>query len=47
MTFLNFDHPALNATGATRDVTNAQFGQIVSSAAGSERNVQFALRFLF
>jgi hypothetical protein len=42
-----FNHPALNATGATTDVTNAQFGQIISSAAGSERNVQFALRFLF
>lgn len=42
-----FNHPALNATGATTDVTNAQFGQIISSAGGSERNVQFALRFLF
>jgi outer membrane receptor protein involved in Fe transport len=42
-----FNHPALNATGATTDVTNAQFGQIVASAPGSERNVQFALRFVF
>ncbi|MBV9222418.1 MAG: hypothetical protein JOY85_00195, partial [Acidobacteriaceae bacterium] len=42
-----FNHPALLATGPTTDVTNAQFGQIVQSAPGSERNIQFALRFAF
>jgi outer membrane receptor protein involved in Fe transport len=42
-----FNHPALQATGATTDVTNAQFGQIVQSIQGSERNIQFGLRFLF
>jgi hypothetical protein len=42
-----FNHPALLATGPTTDVTNAQFGQIVQSSAGSERNIQFALQFIF
>ena len=42
-----FNHPALQATGATTDVSNPQFGQIVQSIAGSERNIQFGLRFLF
>ena len=42
-----FNHPALLATGATTDVTNALFGQIVQSAPGSERNIQLGLRFLF
>jgi hypothetical protein len=40
-----FNHPALAAP--VTDVTNAQFGQIISSIGGSERNVQFGLRFLF
>jgi outer membrane receptor protein involved in Fe transport len=42
-----FNHPALLATGATTDVTNAQFGQIVQSAPGSERNIQFGVHLLF
>ncbi len=42
-----FNHPALLATGPTTDVTNAQFGQIVQSAPGSERNIQFGLQFIF
>lgn len=42
-----FNHPALQATGATTDVSNPQFGQIIQSIAGSERNIQFGLRFLF
>ena len=42
-----FNHPALLASGATTDITNAQFGQIVQSAPGSERNIQFGLRVLF
>jgi hypothetical protein len=42
-----FNHPALQATGPTTDVSSAQFGQIVQSIAGSERNIQFGLRFLF
>ena len=42
-----FNHSALLATGPTTDVTNAQFGQIVQSAAGSERNIQFAVQFIF
>ncbi|MGH9667548.1 MAG: hypothetical protein ACRD9L_24265, partial [Bryobacteraceae bacterium] len=40
-----FNHPAL--ASPISDVTNAQFGQIVSSIGGSERNIQFGLRFLF
>ena len=40
-----FNHPQLEARGATTDVTNAQFGQIVQG--GADRNVQFGLRFLF
>ncbi|MCU1258889.1 MAG: Cna B-type protein [Bryobacterales bacterium] len=40
-----FNHPAL--TPPVTDVTNAQFGQIISSIGGSERNIQFGLRFLF
>ncbi len=40
-----FNHPAL--TPPVTDVTNAQFGQVISSIGGSERNVQFGLRFLF
>ena len=40
-----FNHPALNATGATTDVTNAQFGQIISSAA--EANATFSSLYAF
>ena len=40
-----FNHPAL--APPVTDVTNAQFGQIISSIGGSERNIQFGLRFLF
>ena len=40
-----FNRPAL--TPPVTDVTNAQFGQIISSIGGSERNIQFGLRFLF
>ncbi|HZT38432.1 MAG TPA: TonB-dependent receptor [Bryobacteraceae bacterium] len=40
-----FNHPALGAP--VTDVTNAQFGQIITSIGGSERNVQFGLRALF
>ncbi|HYM10585.1 MAG TPA: TonB-dependent receptor [Bryobacterales bacterium] len=40
-----FNHPALEASGGTFDVSNPQFGQIVSS--GNERNVQFGLRMVF
>lgn len=40
-----FNHPALQPP--VTDVTNAQFGQIISSIGGSERNIQFGLRFLF
>jgi len=29
------------------DVTSAQFGQITSGIGGSERNIQFGLRFVF
>ena len=42
-----FNHPALLATGPTTDITSAQFGQIVQSAPGSERNIQFGLRLVF
>ena len=42
-----FNHSALLVNGTSTNVTNALFGQIVSSAAGSERNIQFGLRFLF
>ncbi len=40
-----FNHPALSPP--VTDVTNPQFGQIVSSIGGSERNIQLGLRFLF
>ena len=40
-----FNHPAL--APPVTDVTNAQFGQVISSIGGSERNIQFGLRFLF
>lgn len=40
-----FNHPALQPP--ITDVTSAQFGQITSSYGGTERNIQFALRFLF
>jgi Carboxypeptidase regulatory-like domain len=40
-----FNHPALQPP--VTDVTNAQFGQVTSSIGGSERNIQFGLRFLF
>jgi hypothetical protein len=40
-----FNHPALGAP--VTDVTNAQFGQIITSIGGSERNIQFGLRVLF
>jgi hypothetical protein len=40
-----FNHPAL--APPVTDVTAAQFGQVVSSIGGSERNIQFGLRFLF
>jgi len=40
-----FNHPALQPP--VTDVTNAQFGQVISSIGGSERNVQFGLRFIF
>jgi len=40
-----FNHPAL--TPPVTDVTNPQFGQVISSIGGSERNIQFGLRFLF
>jgi hypothetical protein len=40
-----FNHPQLEARGATTDLTNPQFGQIV--LGGGDRNVQFGLRFLF
>jgi hypothetical protein len=42
-----FNHSALLVNGTSTNVTNALFGQIVSSAAGSERNIQFGLRVLF
>ncbi|MDQ1468781.1 MAG: hypothetical protein QOJ99_261 [Bryobacterales bacterium] len=40
-----FNHPAL--APPVTDVTNPQFGQIISGIGGSEQNVQFGLRFLF
>lgn len=40
-----FNTPAL--TNPVSDVTSAQFGQVTSSFAGTERNIQFALRFVF
>jgi hypothetical protein len=40
-----FNHPALNAP--ITDITSAQFGQITSSVGGSERNIQFGLRFVY
>lgn len=40
-----FNHPAL--APPVTDVTSAQFGQVISSIGGSERNIQFGLRFIF
>jgi hypothetical protein len=40
-----FNHPALGQP--VTDVTNAQFGQIITSIGGSERNIQFGMRVLF
>jgi Carboxypeptidase regulatory-like domain/TonB dependent receptor len=40
-----FNHPALSSP--ITDVTSAQFGQITSGIGGSERNIQFGLRFVF
>jgi hypothetical protein len=40
-----FNHPALQ--NPVSDVTSALFGQVTSSFAGTERNIQFALRFVF
>ena len=40
-----FNHPAL--APPVTDVTNPQFGQIIGSIGGSERNIQFGLRLLF
>jgi hypothetical protein len=40
-----FNHPAL--ASPVTDVTNTQFGQIISGIGGSERNIQFGLRFLY
>jgi hypothetical protein len=40
-----FDHPALSLP--ISDVTSAQFVQITSGIGGSERNIQFGLRFVF
>jgi len=40
-----FNHPAL--LNPISEVSNAQFGTIVSSAPGSERNIQFGVRLLF
>jgi len=40
-----FNHPALQPP--VTDVTNPQFGTVISSIGGSERNIQFGLRFLF
>ncbi len=40
-----FNHPALSPP--ITDITNAQFGQITSAIGGSERNIQFGLRFVY
>jgi len=40
-----FNHPALQ--NPVSDVTSALFGQVTSSFAGTERNIQFALRLVF
>jgi hypothetical protein len=40
-----FNHPAL--TNPVSDVTSAQFGQVTSTFAGTERNIQFGLRLVF
>jgi hypothetical protein len=37
--------PALDARGATMDVSNALFGQVVSG--GNPRNIQFGVRFVY
>ncbi|MDQ6677794.1 MAG: TonB-dependent receptor [Acidobacteriota bacterium] len=40
-----FNHPQLEARGATTNVTDPQFGQIV--LGGGDRNIQFGLRLVF
>jgi hypothetical protein len=40
-----FNNPAFDARGATFDVSNALFGQIVTG--GNPRNIQFGLRFVY
>lgn len=40
-----FNTPQFDLQGASTDVTSPQFGQII--AAGAERNVQLALKFIF
>jgi hypothetical protein len=40
-----FNHPALSPP--ITDVTSAQFGQVTSGIGGSERNIQFGLRFVY
>jgi hypothetical protein len=40
-----FNHPQLDARGATTDITNAQFGQIV--LGGGDRNIQFGMLVRF
>ncbi len=40
-----FNHPALEARGATTDQSNPQFGRIV--LGGNPRNIQAGLRFVF
>jgi hypothetical protein len=40
-----FNHPALSPP--VTDVTSPLFGQITSGIGGSERNIQFGLRFVF
>jgi hypothetical protein len=40
-----FNHPALQ--NPVSDVTSALFGQVTSGFGGTERNVQFGLRFVF
>ena len=40
-----FNHPALSLP--ISEVTSPLFGQITSGVGGSERNIQFGLRFVF
>ncbi len=40
-----FNHPALSPP--ITDITSAQFGQVTSGIGGSERNIQFGMRFVF